>query len=472
MKICIIAEGCFPYISGGVSSWVHKIIRNLKQHEFEILSIMPAYTDQLEYKYDIPSNVNSIKTIYLKDYKKKFDPRPRNFDPSLNKDEKESIEKFLKIDDEINWQLFSNTISDPKKTGNPIQFIHSELFWNMMKNYYYQEFEDEGFTEFFWTFRAMFLFFMTLMQQEVQEADIYHSVSTGYSGFLGLIQKFKRNKPFLVTEHGIYAREREEEIIQSSWVRGIYKKIWIKFFYFIARGAYQNAEKVISLYERNKQFQIQHGADSKKTFVIPNGVDISKYKIKRKEHESFNIGAVLRIVPIKDVKTLLRAYKMVRDEIDNTRLYLIGPYDENTEYYNECLSLISKLELANNIIITGKVKVIDYLDRLDTMVLTSISEGQPLVILEAMAAKIPFVATDVGSCRELLYGDGRDNFGRAGIVVEPVSPIQTAKAIIDIYKDEKRRIKMGENGRKRIEKYYRIEFLINEYDNIYKKIGS
>ena len=340
-----------------------------------------------------------------------------------------------------------------------------------VKKYYYQEFSDEGFTEFFWTIRSMFLFFMNLMQEDVPEADIYHSVSTGYSGFIGLIQKLKQNKPLLVTEHGIYAREREEEIIQSTWVRGIYKKIWIKFFYFIAQGAYQNAEKIIALYERNKQFQIYHGAEPSKTFVIPNGIALSEYNIKKKKHKYFNIGAVLRIVPIKDIKTLIRSFHVIKEQIKETKLYLIGPAEENKEYYNECLGLISKLGLKDDIIITGKVKVEDYLDRLDVMVLTSISEGQPLVILEAMAAKIPFVATDVGSCRELLYGNKNDNLGRAGVIVNPVSPIQTAKAIIDIYRDDEKRKRMGEVGRARIKKYYRLEYLINEYDNIYKSLG-
>ncbi|HMA68864.1 MAG TPA: GT4 family glycosyltransferase PelF [Candidatus Mcinerneyibacterium sp.] len=469
MIVCIIAEGSYPYISGGVSSWINQLITDIEDIEFKIFSIMPDIDEKLSYKYKIPDNVSKIETISLQDYKK-YNPKPKNFDTKLFSFEKKNIKKFLRFDKTINWDIFVNSVTRKSKVGDPIQFLHSEYFWNNIKDLYIENYDEEGFNEFFWTLRSMFLFFMTLIQETLPKADLYHSVSTGYSGFLGLIQKIKKQKPFLLTEHGIYAREREEEIIQSSWVKGIYKKMWIDFFYFIANGAYKKADIVVSLFGRNKMFQLEHGADYDKTVVVPNGIDIEKYNVKKINAEQKNIGAILRIVPIKDVKTLLRSFKIVTDDFNDANLFLIGPYDENPKYYKECLKLIKNLNLEDRVIITGKVDIEKYLGLIDVMVLTSISEGQPLVILESMAAKIPFVATDVGGCKELLYGKKSENIGKSGVIVKPVSPVKTATAILNILKDDNLAKRMGENGYKRVQRYYQKKYFINKYKTFYSSL--
>ena len=67
-------------------------------------------------------------------------------------------------------------------------------------------------------------------------------------------------------------------------------------------------------------------------------------------------------------------------------------------------SLVKELEL-DNVVFTGRIDVRDYLGRMDMTILTSISEGQPLTILESYAARKPVIATDVGNCRELIYGE-------------------------------------------------------------------
>ena len=90
----------------------------------------------------------------------------------------------------------------------------------------------------------------------------------------------------------------------------------------------------------------------------------------------------------------------------------MGPSDEEKEYAKECLELVELLGVED-VIFTGKVDVTEYLGRMDMTILTSISEGQPLTILESFAAKKPVIATDVGNCRGLIYGEG-DSFGEAG----------------------------------------------------------
>jgi len=467
MVVCIIAEGSYPYITGGVSAWIHQLIQGMPEIQFKILSLMPSFKEDLEYRYAIPNNLVEIKTIYLDDYLK-LTHKSINKKLNFNAFEAENLEKFLSMDKECDWSEVIKLLKNKSKIGDSIDFLQSTFFWDTVLKMYYERFQEEIFNTFFWTIRTMMLPFVNLLQGYIIEADIYHSVSTGYAGILGVYMRELTGKPFLLTEHGIYAREREEEILKAKWVTGVYKQLWIDFFYFISRAAYKKADKIVALFERNRNIQIQLGAEKEKTIVIPNGVDLERYNIVKEAHQGYNVGAVLRIVPIKDVMTMIRAFKIVKDIIKTTKLYLIGPIDEEKDYYNQCTELINILSLEESVIFTGRVDVKEYLKIIDVLVLTSISEGQPLVILEGMASKIPNVSTDVGSCRELLEAD--ENEGACGMVTSLVSPKETAEQIIKLLKDNRMREIMGYNGRERVERNYSIGKFINSYANIYKEL--
>lgn len=468
MKICILAEGSYPYIFGGVSNWVSQLISDMKDVEFIIVSIMPSKHEDKEYKYILPDNVSAVHTIYLQGYKE-YNPTPKKREPRLSNQEILNLKKFIRFDNSIDWDMVADSICNQDKLGNPIEFLHSRLFWDLLVEYYEEMCPEEGFNQFFWTIRSMFLFFLTIMQSQLPEADLYHAVSTGYPGLLGLIATRKYKKPFIITEHGIYAREREEDILKANWVQGIYKKMWINFFYFIASGAYDVAGQVMSLFSRSRDIQLSLGSRPEDTVVIPNGLNVKDIAVKRKKHDTLNVAAILRIVPIKDVKTMIRSFLLVNKKLANSRLYLIGPYDEDKDYYEECVELVKDLGLEEEIIFTGRADIKDYLPIIDILLLTSISEGQPLVILEGNAFGIPFVSTDVGACKEMLNGTDGDTFGPSGVIVPPVSPAETANAIVKLLKDEPLRKKMDESGKKRVRKYYKQSDLIQQYYDIYKK---
>ena len=93
---------------------------------------------------------------------------------------------------------------------------------------------------------------------------------------------------------------------------------------------------------------------------------------------------------------------------------------------------------------------------MDVIVLTSISEAQPLVILEANICGVPCVATDVGACSELLYGRTAPDraLGSSGLITPIANPEATASAIIEILSDDGRRQRMGESGIARVRKFY------------------
>ena len=179
-----------------------------------------------------------------------------------------------------------------------------------------------------------------------------------------------------------------------------------------------------------------------------------------------NIGAVLRVTPIKDVKTMIQAFGFAKEKDKRLKLWIMGPCEEDEEYARECFELVESLHISD-IVFTGRIDVREYLGRMDMTILTSISEGQPLTILEGFAAKKPAIATDVGNCYGLIYGE-TDDFGPAGIITHIMNVEEIAQAMLDMAENEEMRLKMGENGYKRVMKKYRVEYMQKQYWEIYR----
>jgi glycosyltransferase involved in cell wall biosynthesis len=163
--------------------------------------------------------------------------------------------------------------------------------------------------------------------------------------------------------------------------------------------------------------------------------------------------------------------RLVADEIPNVRVRVLGPMDEDPEYAEMCQRHAKALGLDNNVAFEGKVNVLEELPKVDLIVLTSISEAQPLVILEAGAVGIPTVATDVGSCAELLYGRQPEDraLGEGGIVTPMASPGETAKAILRLYRDPGLRRRMRDAMRERVRKFYDQRDMVTAYDELYRR---
>ena len=116
--------------------------------------------------------------------------------------------------------------------------------------------------------------------------------------------------------------------------------------------------------------------------------------------------------------------------------------------------------------------MVDYLGRMDMTILTSISEGQPLVVLESFAAHKPVITTDVGNCRGLIYGEDGDDLGQAGILTHIMNLDEIANAIVEMAASSQLRRKMGEVGYQRVKAKYQIEHMRQQYAKIYRDFAE
>jgi glycosyltransferase involved in cell wall biosynthesis len=157
--------------------------------------------------------------------------------------------------------------------------------------------------------------------------------------------------------------------------------------------------------------------------------------------------------------------------VPDVRVLVLGPTDEDPEYFAECQRMVSHLSLEDTFEFLGRVKLQDHLGNVDAIALTSISEAQPLVLLEAGAAGVPSVATDVGSCREIIHGraDEAPALGPGGFVTPLANPLATAQGLADLLLNPELRERYGEAIRARTERYYNKRVVDGLYRDLYQK---
>jgi glycosyltransferase involved in cell wall biosynthesis len=489
--VCIIAEGSYPYISGGVSSWLHALISNLPNYRFALVYLGGKRDPTRTRKYTLPANVVQFDEIYIHDVESLSARHREPLDDTAwqrLKDFHAALHASMSLDD-ADFSAWLGR-SDLQGITNH-ELLYSQKGWELIEDLYTRSAPDKSFIDYFWTFRYTHLPLFTLLEARLPEAKVYHSISLGFGGFLGALAKLRTGRPLLLTEHGNYRRELEMEIGQAEWIYvekqqdyrlnrrfDFFQQWWLNMFGYMKHLAYAQADRLIKISSVIvRRSDPDDYAYPEKQIIIPNGIDTRKFqqmqRVKRREDE-FNVGLVGRVVPIKDIKTFIRAISVARTAIPNLHAYVLGPTDEDPDYFEECRQMLDLLSVGDAITFTGQVKVETYFPTLDVLVLTSLNEVQPLVILEGNCAGIPVVATNVGSCRELLTGASAEDaaIGPSGIITPADSPDETANALIRLWRNPELRQRMGAAGRERVMRSYRQETLYQAYHALYQRYGA
>lgn len=470
MRVCLVCEGGYPYVAGGVSGWIQTLCRNTPDVEYVIWSVATTREEMSQYQYTLPDNVKDVVTVYMGDIS--WSEKYKSI--RISDREKKVLRRLISEDSEsFPWTSILDFFKKNRKKA--LDVLMSKGFYEICAEEYQKTASTEGFREYVWNMREMYYSLLNPLSGDIPQADIYHALSTGYAGVLASAASYVEKKPMILTEHGIYAREREEEIIHAEWLSAGLKELWIQFFKKLALITYSQASLVTCLFEQEKALQKELGCPESKIQIIPKGVDVAEYKnLKSKDllkKDVFHIGSITRIIPSKDVKTMLFAFERVLQEMPDVCLWIMGDCDEDPLYYKECLEVIEALKISN-VTFLGKVDIREYLPEMDLLLSTGINVGQPTAMLEGMAAGKAHVSTNVGDCKGLLEGKVGDNFGKAGAIVPIMDTKAVAETILQCVKEENVRKEMGLVGQKRVAAYYRKEFFLNRYKSIYELYGG
>ncbi|GAB2892597.1 GT4 family glycosyltransferase PelF [Paralcaligenes ginsengisoli] len=493
--IALLLEGTFPYVSGGVSAWVNQMIRAFPEFTFAIVFIGSRRQDYGKPRYELPDNVVHFEEHYIHE--------ATSSEPvQTSAGNKHVFERVAHMHDELRKNKNLGAIGRLMREVIPMladggdiseqQFLHSKRSWDFITDHYEKYCTDPSFTDYFWTIRIMHkpLWQLARIAENLIPAKVYHTVSTGYAGFLGALLHFRTERPLLVSEHGIYTKERKIDLLQSQWIRdnrGIFEKdisqvgyfqdLWVRFFEAMGRVCYEAANDIVSLYEGNRLRQIRDGAPETKTRSIPNGIAVGRFAALRDRRPAdvpLVVALIGRVVPIKDIKTFIRAIFIASRKLPALQGWIVGPETEDPEYVRECRELVGSLGLQDNLKFLGFRKVDELLPEIGLVALSSISEALPLVVLEAFAAGIPVVTTDVGSCRELVEGmdDADRALGCAGSVVQIANPELFSQSILGLLEQPSVWRAAQQAGIARVERYYTDTLMEDSYRGLYQKLTA
>jgi glycosyltransferase involved in cell wall biosynthesis len=205
--------------------------------------------------------------------------------------------------------------------------------------------------------------------------------------------------------------------------------------------------------------------------VIHNGVDAERFRMiassdaiaQRRidlgiDPEVKVVGTVARMDQQKDYPTFLRAMRLVLDERSDIRVIVVG----DGALRPQIEEMAFDLGLAEHVLLVGAQPQVErYLAVMDVFILTSLYEGLPNAVLEAMACGKPVVATQVSGTPELVVN------GKTGYLVPPACPQKVAEAVLHILQDPARMHSLGQGGRERIEKYFTLAGMVQATQAVY-----
>ncbi|KQU57221.1 glycosyl transferase family 1 [Sphingomonas sp. Leaf339] len=480
--VCLIVEGAYPYVVGGVANWLQDLIGGLPDCRFAIVAIKPDAT-RMPWRLQPPSNVVSVTEVSLAPG---LDVVPRRRRPADVAVIAEMLLAFLEEEGEPPLAALFAALTASKHPWTPAELLTHPVLFQAIVAYAERTMPSASFHHVFWATRTLLGGLLAALLTPLPIAARYHTISTGFAGLIAARAVIEHRAPAMITEHGIYLLERQIEIMMADWIgshagQGLtldadvpgLRELWRRAFRNYARLCYDHCDPIIALYAANNAVQARLGAAPERLRVIPNGIYLDRFAgiAVAQNPEKPLVALIGRVVPIKDIKTFIRAAAIAHHACPTAEFAILGPLDEDGDYYDECRALVTVMGMDKVIRFTGRVRVDEWLPRIDVVVLTSLSEAQPLVILEAGAFGIPVVAPDVGSCREMLEGAQGDD-AHGGIITPLVDPEATGKAIINLLADPARRTEFGKSLRDRVKRDYDQTSVIARYRKLYLPIAD
>ncbi|MFB0559692.1 MAG: glycosyltransferase family 4 protein [Candidatus Lokiarchaeia archaeon] len=230
----------------------------------------------------------------------------------------------------------------------------------------------------------------------------------------------------------------------------------------LGKWTVQAADAVASVSKRDIELAKQlWDLDKEKLYWVPNAVNLDKFNRNscNENKDPLNVVFIGRLEAWKGAITFLEVAKLVRKERDDVNFLMIG--DGSLKNYILNNTVNAHVKALGQI---PHTMIPNILSEASVLVLPSYIEGLPTVCLEALASKVPVVASKVGGIPEVI----RD--GETGFLFSSGNAHLCAKKVLRLLTDEKLRRRMGERGRKLVERFYIWDKVVEKTGRIYEKI--
>ncbi|MBV9444618.1 MAG: GT4 family glycosyltransferase PelF [Streptosporangiaceae bacterium] len=482
MRVALTAEGTYPHQFGGVSVWCDQLVRGLPDYDFTVVPLVATGAEPVRWK--LPDNVRSMQPIPLWG-----PPPPVSFRARLSRGGASTLVAelidVLLTEDETAQHRFGNVLI--------------ELFIYAQRHDLGAVLAGEGAVRALsqtWRERWPAILpgdpwgsdprgerplptlndavtAMQLVEHAMRplshppvHVDVVHAVTNGLGVLPALAAKWWYGLPMIVTEHGVYMREQYMHLRRSQFGWPV-KDLYLRFLRRLCTLGYLQADVITPGNVYNRRWEAQLGADISRVRTVYNGVNPADFPALTDEPDVPTISWAGRIDPVKDLFTLLRAFALVVKQMPEARLRIFGsPPHGGKAYLQRCRAEAGRLGIGEQATFEGRVPEIrDAYRAGNVVVLSSIIEGFPYTLIEAMACGRPCVATDVGGVSEAL-ADG------AGLIVPPRNPAAMAEACLRLLRDQALRSKIGAVARAHALEHFTVDRAIRAFDEMYSLLGT
>jgi glycosyltransferase involved in cell wall biosynthesis len=453
LSVCLVAEGSYPHYTGGVSTWCDMLVRGLPEVRFTLLSL--TANPGAAPVFELPANVERLITVPLWGTGEVLEirrdlgvldifRRKRSApDGAVQREFLPLFQRFVRL-------LWSAT-AQPALLGQLLhgmadyfrrrdfdQTLKSQPVWECFLTESARGFErfcaamhmpaDATLLDATDAMRLLYRW-LTLLTIPLPRVDVVHAAAAGLCAVPGILARQDQQAAFLLTEHGVYLRERLLALSRAEGSALFDQVFQGRFAQRLTEASYCFADRIAPGSNYNHRWELRNGASAERIQTIYNGPDPGEFTPvmqPRSPGEPPTVVWLGRIDPLKDLETLIRAASIIHGQMPHVRFVLYGKAPRGNEwYYERCVNLRDSLGLQHAVIFAGfAASAAAAYNEGDFVVLSSVSEGFPYSVVEAMMCARPVIGTDVGGVSEALEG--------CGLVVEPRNPEKLALACLHL----------------------------------------
>ncbi|MGW5971967.1 GT4 family glycosyltransferase PelF [Streptomyces sp. NPDC055186] len=466
-RVTLLTEGTYPHSHGGVSVWCDQLVRGMPDFDFDVLAV--TGTGREPVVWDLPAHVSNVLTVPMWGDPPAGRPPGRRPREVLSGAYEQFLTALLDPCAESGFAPALYTMARAAADGTLGPFLRGDraisvlsAVWNrrgLVVREARPTLHDAV------TATGLLEHALRPLTAPLPRDGVAHAVSGGIAVLPGLAALERHGVPLLLTEHGVYLRERYLGYRTGPY-RWPVKALLLGFFRLLAEESYRRAALITPGNRYNRLWEEEGGADPASIRTVYNGVDPEAFPPAGPEPEAPTLSWAGRVDPIKDLETLIRALALVRAERPDVRLRMFGGTPRGGEAYRErCEALAAELGHGDAVVFEGRVDDIrDAYAAGNVVMLSSISEGFPFTLIEAMSCGRATVSTDVGGVREAV--------GDAGLVVPPRDPAAMATAALELLGDPARRAAMGEAARLRVIEQFTLRRTVDTFRAIYLELSG
>ncbi|MGW5481067.1 GT4 family glycosyltransferase PelF [Streptomyces sp. NPDC004008] len=466
-RVTLLTEGTYPHSHGGVSVWCDQLVQGMPDLDFDVVAV--TGTGREPVVWDLPAQVAGVRSVPM------WGAPPEGRAPRGRARNRlvAAYERFLTaLLDPCAEDGFAPALYDLARAaadGALSPFLRGDRAIAILSGVWNRPGlavrEARPTLHDALTATALLEHALRPLAAPPPKDGVAHAVSGGVAVLPGLAGLERYGVPLLLTEHGVYLRERYLGYRTAPY-RWPVKAVVLGFFRLLAEESYRRAALITPGNRYNRLWEEQGGAAPESIRTVYNGVDPAAFPPAGPEPGVPTLSWAGRIDPIKDLETLIRAFSEVRERIPEARLRLFGGTPRGGEAYRErCEALAAGLGHADAITFEGRVDDIkDAYAAGNVVMLSSISEGFPFTLIEAMSCGRATVSTDVGGVREAV--------GDTGLVVPPRDPAAMAAAALELLGAPGRRRAMGEAARLRVVERFTLRQTIDTFRAIYLELAT